>query len=54
MSLKQIAELTGTSVSTVSRVLNHPNYVGNDPQLAAKIWETARKLKYVPNSSAQE
>ena len=54
MSLKQIAELTGASVSTVSRVLNHPNYVGNDPQLAAKIWETARKLKYVPNSSAQE
>ena len=31
MSLKQIAELTGASVSTVSRILNHPNYVGNDP-----------------------
>lgn len=54
MSLKQIAELTGTSVSTVSRVLNHPNYVGNDPKLAERIWETARELKYVPNSFAQD
>ena len=54
MSLKQIAELTGTSISTVSRVLNHPNYVGNDPELAKRIWETARELKYVPNSFAQD
>ncbi len=53
MSLKQIAELTGASLSTVSRVLNHPDYVGNNPELAEKIWETARKLKYVPNSYAQ-
>lgn len=54
MSLKQIAELTGASVSTVSRVLNHPNYVGSNPKLAEQIWETARKLKYVPNSYARD
>lgn len=53
MSLKKIAELTGSSVSTVSRVLNNPNYVGNNREVAEKIWKTAKELNYIPNASAR-
>ena len=52
MSLKKIAELTGTSVSTVSRVLNDSGHRCHTDGLAEKIWETAAKLKYVPNTAA--
>ncbi|MCI8883362.1 MAG: LacI family transcriptional regulator [Lachnospiraceae bacterium] len=54
MSLKKIAKLTGTSVSTVSRVLHQPGHTCNEPGLAEKIWETAKKMNYLPNSSARE
>lgn len=53
MSLKKIAELTGASVSTVSRVLNNPLYHCQDKKLADRIRETARELHYVPNDSAR-
>lgn len=53
MSLKKIAELAGTSVSTVSRVLNHPGYTCSQPGLEKKIWEAARSLNYVPNPAAR-
>lgn len=53
MSLKKIAEITGTSVSTVSRVLNHPEHRCNNSSLSEKIWEAATALQYIPNSSAK-
>lgn len=53
MSLKEIAARTNTSVSTVSRVLNHPEHNCHSPELAQKIWETARELHYLPNASAK-
>ncbi len=53
MSLKKIAELTGTSVSTVSRVLNQPGHTCHDPRLFDQIWETAAALNYLPNSAAR-
>lgn len=53
MSLKKIAELAGTSVSTVSRVLSHPEHSCNKPGLSEKIWELARAMNYLPNSSAR-
>lgn len=53
MSLRKIAEITGTSVSTVSRVLNNSEYVCNDKKLAEKIWETAREINYIPNTFAK-
>lgn len=53
MSLKQIAELAGTSVSTVSRVLNHPNHTCNNPELYDKIWRIAGELNYIPNHAAR-
>lgn len=54
MSLKKIAELTGTSVSTVSRVLNHPDHRCNVSGLSEQIWEVASKLQYVPNTKARD
>lgn len=53
MSLKEIARLSGTSASTVSRVLNHPEHRCNNPELYEKIWENAAKLKYTPNKAAR-
>lgn len=53
MSLKEIAKKAGTSVSTVSRVLNHPEHNCNDPVLAEKIWDIAQSIHYLPNSSAR-
>lgn len=53
MSLKKIAEMVGTSVSTVSRVLNNSYTTCASEQLKAKIWEAAHEIHYVPNSSAR-
>lgn len=53
MSLKKIAELAGTSVATVSRVLNNPNYRCRQPGLQEKIWEIAKDQGHLPNLSAR-
>lgn len=53
MSLKKIAQKAGTSVSTVSRVLNTPGHICQTPGLSEKIWEIARELEYIPNASAR-
>ena len=54
MSLKKIAEMTGTSVSTVSRVLNNSDYACNDPNLSEKIWKAASEINYTPNTFARD
>jgi len=54
MSLKEISRLSGASVSTVSRVLNQPDYRCSDPALQNRIWQLARELNYIPNSAARE
>jgi len=53
MSLKEIAKLTNTSISTVSRVLNHPGHRCNNPDLEERIWAAAAKLNYTPNTTAR-
>lgn len=53
MSLKEIAKLAGTSVATVSRVLNHPEHRCNESGLSERIWEAAARLNYVPNTAAR-
>ncbi len=53
MSLKQIADRTGTSISTVSRVLNTPGHTCHIPGLAERIWEVAHEIGYLPNASAR-
>lgn len=52
MSIKKIAELANTSPATVSRVLNDPEHICHDPELAKRIWEIAGRLNYLPNSAA--
>ena len=54
MSLKEIAQMTGASIATVSRVLNHPDYHCQDEHLAERIRQAARELHYVPNQSARQ
>ncbi|MCD7708768.1 MAG: LacI family transcriptional regulator [Clostridiales bacterium] len=53
MSLKKIAEMTGVSISTVSRVLNNKDYNCASAELKDKIWDAARSIHYVPNESAR-
>ncbi len=54
MSLKQIANLSGASVATVSRVLNNPDYQCRSQELAGRIRQIARELHYVPNQNARQ
>ena len=53
MSLKQIAEMTGVSISTVSRVLNDKSSSCASKELRDRIWENARKTGYIPNEAAR-
>lgn len=54
MSLKKIAQMTGTSAATVSRVLNHPDYQCQDKNLTERIRQAARELNYVPDQNARQ
>lgn len=53
-SLKEIARLCNTSISTVSRVLNDPGHQCHNKELAENIHGTARKMGYLPNPAARE
>lgn len=51
VTISRVAEAAGVSVATVSRVMNGSPTVG--PQLAERVRETAARLGYRPNASAQ-
>lgn len=53
MSLKKIAEMTGVSPSTVSRVLNHTSPSCASKEVQDKIFDAARKIGYQPNENAR-
>ena len=53
MSIKKIAEMTGSSPATVSRVLNNPTYKCATPGMREKIWNAAIELNYTPNEAAR-
>lgn len=53
MSIKRIAELSGVSPATVSRVLNHPEYKCQSPEVRERIWKAAMQLGYTPNQAAR-
>lgn len=53
MSLKKIAELSGVSVSTVSRVLNYPEGSYASKQVKERVWEAAASIGYEPNLYAR-
>ncbi len=53
MSLKQIAEMVGTSPSTVSRVLNMKSPSCASAELKEKIWAAAQETGYHPDENAR-
>ncbi len=53
MSIKKIAEATGYSMSTVSRVLNKPDYKCASDEIRERIIRAAREQGYIPNESAR-
>lgn len=53
MSIKKIAEKTGVSPATVSRVLNNPNYHCSSEHVRELIWKTAIEMNYMPNQAAR-
>lgn len=53
MSINQIAKKAGVSPSTVSRVLNNPDYHCSSEETRDKIWQAAMELNYTPNEAAR-
>lgn len=53
ITLKDIAKLSGTSVSTVSRVLNGDDTKAARALVKDRIWKIAQEYHYVPNKAAQ-
>ena len=52
MTIKDVAEYSGVSISTISRVLNnHPDV---KEEVRARVWAAINELHYVPNSSARD
>ena len=52
MTIKDVAEHCGVSVSTVSRVLNHHPDVSDG--IREKVLQVVREMHYVPNNSARD
>ncbi len=46
MTLKDIAEEVGVSISTVSRVINQKNPHAASPEIQKKIWDSVQRLNY--------
>ncbi|MCI9080481.1 MAG: LacI family transcriptional regulator [Lachnospiraceae bacterium] len=53
MSINKIAQKAGVSPSTVSRVLNNPNYRCSSAGTRDRIWKAAMELNYTPNEAAR-
>lgn len=53
MSLKDIARLTGVSVSTVGRILSDPSRKCANEETRRKVLEAAREINYIPNAAAR-
>lgn len=51
ITIKDIARLSGVSVSTVSRVINNTGYVGEE--MRRRVSAVVRENNYVPNASAR-
>lgn len=54
MTLKEIAQEAGVSISTVSRVVNKNSPGAASKEVQDKIWEIVRRTGYTPNSTARD
>ncbi|MCY9847898.1 LacI family DNA-binding transcriptional regulator [Pectobacterium polaris] len=52
VSLKDVAQLAGVSMMTVSRVLNHPDTVR--PETRKRVMQAVQTLNYIPDHSARK
>ena len=53
LTLKDIADRAGVSVSTVSRILNNDHKKKASDQTQKKVWQIVQELGYVPNMNAK-
>ncbi len=53
MTLKDIAQEAGVSISTVSRVINDTNSKAASKEVRERIWNIVRRTGYIPNISAK-
>lgn len=53
MTLKEIANMAGVSVSTVSRVINNTNAKAASKEVQDNIWRIVRETNYTPNIAAR-
>ncbi len=53
MTLKEIAQEAGVSISTVSRVINNKGTNAASQAVQDKIWEIVRRTGYSPNTAAR-
>lgn len=51
ITLRQIAEAAGVSLSTASRVIN--DKPGVKPEIRERVWQVIREYGYVPNQEAR-
>lgn len=54
MTLKEIAQEAGVSISTVSRVINKSSKSAASQEVQNRIWEIVRRTGYTPNTSARD
>ncbi len=53
VTLKDIAERAGVSISTVSRVINNDKAKPASKKTADKVWKIVDELGYIPNQNAR-
>lgn len=54
MTLKDIAERAGVSVSTVSRILNDKDTKAASSEVRERVWQIINETGYVPNANARD
>lgn len=54
MTIKQIAEISGVSASTVSRIINSPDNSFASKEVRDRVWKVIREYDYVPNQNAKK
>lgn len=54
MTLKEIAQEAGVSISTVSRVINQNSKSAASKEVQNRIWDIVRRTGYTPNSMARD